>query len=164
MNKRFINKIEKHFLEGNNLGFGTIENWDIYILDVIKRLVKSKSCRKLEILKENYSDNNDVVEIINQELLLRIQEENRIREEREQLELQEKKRLEDELRIEKQRLIDEKKAKDAYQEEVRKYRLKKKAREDEILKNTEQARKEIEELDDFILDDSKYWNELSSIN
>lgn len=138
--KRANSKIKKDFLDGtlnNRLGFEKIDDYERYIIEVITRLVKDLSTRKLLILKAEYSENDDIVNIINDELLerQRIEDEERKKQEREEKkrleerkrqeierkkqEREEKKRLEEQKEIEKQRLIDIKRSQDEYEEKER---------------------------------------------
>ena len=120
--KRANRKITKDFLDGtlnNGLGFEKIEDYERYIIEVITRLVKSISTRKLFILRDEYSENDDIVNIIHTELIERQRIEDEKEEERQRLEREEEKRIEEQKEIEKQRLIDNKRSQEEYEERER---------------------------------------------
>ena len=136
--KRANSKIKKDFLDGtlyNRLGFEKIDDYERYIIEVITRLVKDLTVRKLFILKAEYNENDDIVNIINDELRerQRIENEKKWKEyeerkrqhiEKQKREREEKKRIEDEKEIEKQRLIDIKRSQEEYEEKERQRQLK----------------------------------------
>lgn len=169
--KRANSKIKKDFLDGtlyNRLGFEKIDDYERYIIEVITRLVSNLSTRKLLILKVQYNENDDIVNIINDELLKRQRIEDEKREERKRLEREEKermieyeerekKRLIEEEEREKQRLLDIKKSKEEYERQCRLYAIRKaeaKKRQDEYNKWLEETNKRNEtennKLQDYI--------------
>ena len=164
--------IEKEFLSGNltnHLGFEAIEDYGVYIKEVIDRLVKNAEDWKLYELKIDYINNNYLVNKINEEIerrrLIHLQEEEEEKEriENERLnqirwEEEEKERIENE-RLNKIKWDKEEKERLENEEKERLEKLKLKTEENERIRieneKYEKDRKERERLENIRLLEEK---------